>query len=46
MAPWWRSLSRLSQEQIVAAITGAEFGGITRGADLTDAARVESEMAQ
>ena len=35
-----------SSEQIVAAITGAEFGGITRGANPTDAARVESEMAQ
>lgn len=35
-----------SSAQIVAAITGAEFGGITRGVNPTDTARVGSEMAQ
>jgi D-xylose transport system ATP-binding protein len=35
-----------SSEQIVAAITGAEFGGITRGAIPTDTPREGSEMAQ
>ncbi len=35
-----------SSEQIVAAITGAEFGGITRGASATNAPYVGSEVAQ
>jgi len=35
-----------SSEQIIAAITGAEFGGIMRGANAADAPYAGSEVAQ
>ncbi len=40
------AIGATSSEQIIAAITGAEFGGITRGANAMDASHEGSEMAQ